>query len=333
MEETQGAIAVHCKAGLGRTGTCIGCYMMKHFRLTAEEIIGWLRIVRPGSIIGPQQQFMKEMQMRMWRDGDLHRARLHQLGTFETHGGAPAGVNGGLIHQQFLSGELGNGAPVSSRGSNREVPLSTSSGSSGDGERDDGRGNKTLAPHSPASVSGRSSTLPSSTPTQAAAGSTPSTPNSLSRRLGGMSLSGTAAGSPPRVLSGSSNAVTTPVNSHSSSAAAVNANSAKAEREGRETQGDLLRMRRAQAASNYNSPVSAPASPMAHHHGTAVGTPTSASRLTNLSTGRSPTALGLRPDSRGNTSSLSPKNGELSASGTKPSTTRTSIGSYLGFSK
>ena len=60
-EATPGGIAVHCKAGLGRTGTCIGCYMMKHQKFTAAECIGWLRICRPGSIIGPQQHFMADM--------------------------------------------------------------------------------------------------------------------------------------------------------------------------------------------------------------------------------------------------------------------------------
>lgn len=47
-------------AGLGRTGTLIGCYLMKHFRFTAAEAIAWIRICRPGSIIGPQQNFLEE---------------------------------------------------------------------------------------------------------------------------------------------------------------------------------------------------------------------------------------------------------------------------------
>jgi cell division cycle 14 len=66
-ESAPGAIAVHCKAGLGRTGTCIGAYIMKHYGLTAAETIGWMRICRPGSVIGPQQHYLEEIQSKMWR--------------------------------------------------------------------------------------------------------------------------------------------------------------------------------------------------------------------------------------------------------------------------
>ena len=46
------ALAVHCRAGLGRTGTLIGLYMMYKFHCSARAAIGWLRLCRPGSVVG-----------------------------------------------------------------------------------------------------------------------------------------------------------------------------------------------------------------------------------------------------------------------------------------
>ncbi|XP_053512231.1 dual specificity protein phosphatase CDC14B isoform X6 [Artibeus jamaicensis] len=75
-ESAEGAIAVHCKAGLGRTGTLIACYIMKHYRMTAAETIAWIRICRPGSVIGPQQQFLVMKQSSLWLEGDYFRQKL-----------------------------------------------------------------------------------------------------------------------------------------------------------------------------------------------------------------------------------------------------------------
>jgi cell division cycle 14 len=75
MEDCDGAVAIHCKAGLGRTGTCIACYMMKHHGWSASEATGWLRVARPGSVIGPQQHFLEDMQPRMAAEGDTWRRR------------------------------------------------------------------------------------------------------------------------------------------------------------------------------------------------------------------------------------------------------------------
>lgn len=77
-EAEPGALAVHCKAGLGRTGILICSFLMKHYKFTAEEVIGYIRICRPGSVIGPQQNFICDIQNKMWQLGEAYRQQRGQ---------------------------------------------------------------------------------------------------------------------------------------------------------------------------------------------------------------------------------------------------------------
>ena len=65
VDRTPGAVAFHCLAGLGRTGTLIALCLMRTYKFRARAAIGWLRIVRPGSVIGSQQQFLCDVEQRM----------------------------------------------------------------------------------------------------------------------------------------------------------------------------------------------------------------------------------------------------------------------------
>ena len=50
---------------------------MKHFGFPPAAFIGWIRIARPGSILGPQQQYLNNMDRRMLElGGEANRHKL-----------------------------------------------------------------------------------------------------------------------------------------------------------------------------------------------------------------------------------------------------------------
>ena len=46
---------------------------MKHFKFPAAAFIGYIRICRPGSILGPQQQFLCQEEAKYFKKGEVYR--------------------------------------------------------------------------------------------------------------------------------------------------------------------------------------------------------------------------------------------------------------------
>lgn len=73
-------IAVHCKAGLGRTGCLIGAYLIYRYGFTANEIIAFMRFMRPGMVVGPQQHWLHLNQgtFRKWWEREQFEIEMRQ---------------------------------------------------------------------------------------------------------------------------------------------------------------------------------------------------------------------------------------------------------------
>ncbi|KAF2102476.1 phosphatases II [Rhizodiscina lignyota] len=74
-------IAVHCKAGLGRTGCLIGAYLIYRHAFTANECIAFMRFMRPGMVVGPQQHWLHLNQhtFREWWHEDAMKDKLSMM--------------------------------------------------------------------------------------------------------------------------------------------------------------------------------------------------------------------------------------------------------------
>lgn len=48
---------------------------MKHFNFPADAFIGYIRIARPGSVLGPQQQFLNQIQNEVFKKGNEYRKK------------------------------------------------------------------------------------------------------------------------------------------------------------------------------------------------------------------------------------------------------------------
>ncbi|UNI14902.1 cell division control protein 14 [Purpureocillium takamizusanense] len=115
-------IAVHCKAGLGRTGCLIGAYLIYRHGFTADEVISFMRFMRPGMVVGPQQHWLHLNQgtfREWWIEERVERKLRREMAAASQH--APSTPMRAMHKSAIRSSQLST--PPNRSPSNR-TPLS-----------------------------------------------------------------------------------------------------------------------------------------------------------------------------------------------------------------
>ena len=95
VDAARGSVAIHGRDSLGRAGTLAALHLMRTHAFGAREAIAWLRMMRPGAVLGAQQQYLANIERSF--QAVIQAVRVSSSSTVSTPGA------GHLLKSAFAS--------------------------------------------------------------------------------------------------------------------------------------------------------------------------------------------------------------------------------------